>query len=138
MKRTMMNSFMAVALVAGTALHAQSSQKVKATVPFDFHAGNVAMAAGDYSIAPISENALLTLNIAGHQRNTKSAVASGITSKQDNGHARLVFQSYQGEYYLTQVCNGADCTELVKDKKVREWQAKGVSPEIVTVNALGF
>src|SRR5436305_13661355 len=92
-KRTMMNSLMAVALVAGTALHAQSSQKVKATVPFDFHAGKVAMAAGDYSIGPISENALLTLAIAGHQRNTKSAVASGITSKQDNGHARLGVQS---------------------------------------------
>src|SRR5438270_13346039 len=101
--RTPINSFMAVALVAGTALHAQSSQKVKATVPFDFHAGKVAMAAGDYSIGPISENALLTLAIAGHQRNTKSAVACGITSKQDYGHARLVFQRYKGEYYIKQV-----------------------------------
>lgn len=139
MKRTMMNSLMAVALVAGTALHAQSTQKVKANVPFDFHAGKTMMAAGVYKIAPLSDSAPLALNVADSQHVKISTLANGTTWKKDEGRARLVFLRYEGEYFLTQVCNGEECTQLRKERRQQEWEAKASGlGEIVTVDATVF
>ena len=138
MKRTMMNSLMAVALVAGSALHAQSTQKIHANVPFDFQAGKIAMAAGDYSIAPLSDNSVLTLKIADRNHVKVSGLANGITTKRDNGRPRLVFANVDGQYFLTQVCNGEDCTQMSKQRRQREMEARGASAEIVAVDAIAF
>ena len=139
MKRTMMNSLMAVALVAGSALHAQSTQKIHANVPFDFQAGKIAMAAGDYSIAPLSDNSVLTLKIADRNHVKVSGMANGITTKQDKGRPRLVFAHVDGQYFLTQVCNGEDCTQMTKQRRQRDIEAKaGASAEMVAVDAIAF
>ena len=134
MKRTMMNGLMAVALLAGTALHAQSSQKVVADVPFDFHGGSVALAAGAYMIQPASDSSSSVLRIANRDHARINSMAMSQSWKRDTGRPRLVFSRYGDEYFLSEICNGEECAELTKQRREREI-AEVTSPESVTVIA---
>ena len=136
MKRAITNSLMAVALVAGTALHAQSSQRVTANVPFDFQVGAKLLSAGEYSISPV-ENQSAVLHIANREITKQSALAMEKTWDQDKGHARLVFLNYAGDYFLAKICNGEECTSIRAERRAKEL-AKTITPETVTVLAGAF
>src|SRR5438270_10796949 len=84
-KRTMMNSLMAVALVAGSALHAQSSQKVKATVPFDFHRSEERRVGRECRIGRLSDNSVMKMKSADRNHVKVCGLANGITTKLDKG-----------------------------------------------------
>ena len=62
-KQHLFSLLVMVVLLAAGSLHAQTGE-VKATIPFDFTAGNMSLAAGEYSITSMSDAGRI-LSVAG-------------------------------------------------------------------------
>lgn len=104
--------------------NAQSSNRVAATIPFDFAVGGKTMAAGDYllgSISGESEGLVVRSKDSG-----KSVVrlTNSIHPNAKENRARLVFHRYGQRYFLAEVWgagdgNGRKLTECREERAIR-------------------
>ena len=94
----MLGLFLTLAVVS---VHAQSRTKIKATIPFDFTAGETNLKAGVYSVKFILHNALLLRSADG----TKGVIilAPRAVAGDVNKPERIVFHRYGERYFLAQV-----------------------------------
>jgi hypothetical protein len=114
---------MAVSLSLAVAVgSAQSSPSLKADIPFDFHVGRATLPSGEYTVKSVSP-ASGAICI---QSRDGSKVAMALTipfapSKKD-GPAKMVFNRYGSDYFLSQVSNPSDSLvrELMKTKAETE------------------
>ena len=83
-------------LLMATAAHAQ--QRITATVPFNFVAGDRAYPAGDYSISADG----VVLKIANGEK-TEVMLSQACESTQPSADTKLVFDSMGGSYFLRQI-----------------------------------
>jgi len=83
-------------LLMATAAHAQ--QRITATVPFDFVAGDRAYPAGDYSISADG----VVLKIANGEK-TEVMLSQACESLTPSADTKLVFDSMGGNYFLQQI-----------------------------------
>lgn len=126
---------LAVLLLAVGSLSAQISTAVKADIPFDFTAGNITMAAGEYVVANTGHPGTLLLRGEG-----KQGMFIGSNAAQANRAAtssKLVFQRYGDRYFLHEVwVQGEDRgSELPMTKLEKELRASNARPSSVTVLA---
>jgi len=102
--------------LAAVSVSAQSSG-IKASIPFDFAAGEARLKAGDYTIKRISKNALL-MRSSGSKTGTIVFAPIAVQQTRSDSPERLVFNRYGEEYFLTQVWTdrNADGNQLYSSK----------------------
>ena len=111
MKRQITQVTLAVAvslMLAVAVSFAQTSARASAKIPFDFHVGNITLPSGLYLVKsgfPTVDTLLIQSKDA-----SRSAVAmtQGVKSTQRDGAAKLVFNQYGTNYFLSQVWNPSD------------------------------
>ena len=116
MKKEMLKGFTMLALVLMLALawyavsvNAQtSSNKVVASVPFEFSVGYKSMPAGEYAVQTISSasNGLLIQSTDG--KISALRLSDETDRIKEQSQARLVFHRYGEHYFLAEVWNGAN------------------------------
>jgi hypothetical protein len=132
-------TILAISLVIGLP-NTYAQNAVTATVPFAFTVGGSDMAAGTYSISPVSDTV-----IAIRDHNTGKSVMS-LTRREwagSDGTPKLVFHKYGNKYFLSQVSRGFGSApmQLPTSKQERELARElqiartGEKPETETIVA---
>jgi len=87
---------------------AQTSARVLADIPFDFHVGNATLPSGQYMIkSGFPTRDALSFQSRYGSRNAMTLTTAVSPSKGD-GVAKLVFNRYGSNYFLSQVWNPSD------------------------------
>src|ERR1700736_4854690 len=84
--------------------HAQDSDRINVTIPFDFVVGDKQLKAGDYVVESLLDGRALELRSKGEDVQ-QIALTVPITNRTGN-HERLLFHHDGGQYFLSQVCSG--------------------------------
>jgi hypothetical protein len=141
MLRTIVTSSLFVAVVASTVI-AQSSPRLRADVPFSFHAGSTVLPSGKCTInRPSSTNSMILV------RSGDRKAAYVMSNNKEKGNpaesSRLVFRRYGDQYFLAQIWTKGETAGLSfpvskAEKKVMNSRADGhlamAEAEEVTVN----
>jgi hypothetical protein len=119
------------AALACTALHAQSVS-LQATIPFDFRAGDKLMPAGEYAIQ--EQGAVIFLRAADGKSNL-AMFTHGVESRHPSRAARLDFNQYGNEYFLTTIWDSytQDGREVPPTSRQRELAKQGNVPVLAVV-----
>jgi hypothetical protein len=118
-------------VLAGSGLHAQSLD-MRATIPFDFHAGQQLMPAGEYVIHAHDSAVLL------RGADSRSPGAIFLTNRTTSGNppeARLDFMRYGSEYFLTAIWSPItqDGRQVPQTARQRELARRGNVPAQIEV-----
>jgi|SRR5438067_11417751 len=100
-KQHLFSLLAAVVLLTAGSLNAQTSNPMKANIPFDFEAGNKSYPAGAYRVSSISQ--MGDLSIAGYGLTSGLASSHSIQSNSPSGSTKLVFHRYGDRYFLYQI-----------------------------------
>jgi hypothetical protein len=76
------------------------SAVMRATIPFDFYVVNTLMPAGEYTVSPLAQGSVLSLN------DENGHVTSAVTIRVTNQHpdsSRLIFNRYGNTYFLSEL-----------------------------------
>jgi hypothetical protein len=135
MKKQMLLPLLAMILLAAGSLSAQIGGAVKATVPFDFTAGNISLPAGEYQIASSEHPGTLVLRGEG-----SSSMFIGANAAQASAVAqstKLVFHRYGDRYFLYQLWVRGDDrgSEVPMTKLEKELRASNARPSSVAILA---
>jgi hypothetical protein len=113
MKKEMLKSFTMLMLtiaLAALSVQAQSSNQMKANVPFRFTIGDQTLPAGDYTVRYINQdsgkNALLFKSTDG--KTSRIVKMNTKQSGEQEIKASLVFNQYGDQYFLSEVWTGGD------------------------------
>jgi hypothetical protein len=119
------------AVLAGSGLHAQSID-MRATVPFDFHAGQQLMPAGEYAIHAQGSAVLLR---RADSRGPGVIFLTNRTTRGDPPDARLDFQCYGSDYFLTAIWSPItqDGRQVPETARERELARRGNVPQYIVV-----
>jgi|ERR1700722_3035088 hypothetical protein len=114
------------AVLAGTGLHAQSVD-VQATIPFDFHAGDRLMPAGEYVI---HEQGPCVIFKNADGKASGAVMTFGVSGRGPAQDARLEFNRYGDEYFLLAVWNSftADGRQVPRTARQKELAKRGNAP----------
>jgi hypothetical protein len=88
--------------LACTGMHAQTVD-MKATIPFDFQAGNTLMPAGEYQIH--EQGPFVIVRALGGAGRVTSLMTNSAFEPGEPGVGQLRFDRYGSEYFLTEVRN---------------------------------
>ena len=114
---------LALAAASAVVANGQSSQRLKAQVPFDFVVADKTLRAGEYRVGAIeqSSDAIAIRNTAGDGAIRLSSLIEGRDRAKT---ARLVFHRYGSMYFLSQVWMAGEQTgrELTLSKQERAIQ----------------
>jgi len=94
-------------MLAMTSVQAQMPGRVEVKVPFDFAIGKELFKAGTYSVKKASDNTLVIRGVDGKTTKLFDAPLT-IGSRDSKAGARLVFNRYGTEYFLSQVWLSSD------------------------------
>ena len=116
-----------------TGLHAQSVD-MRAEIPFDFHAGAKLMPAGEYVVH--AEGPLLWLRGAANGGSAVAMITVATSSLERSRAARLDFNRYGSEYFLTEVWSSAnwDGRQLIPTSRQKELAKRGGVPDRAEVS----
>jgi hypothetical protein len=143
---TMLVSIIALAFMTALVTNAQSRPALRANVPFDFIVGDKTLAAGEYTVASIDQDAT-GIRVSG-KNNHQNAIrlSNPVEAKGSNNRAMLTFHRYGEQYFLSQVwMPGSEGREMLKSKAERAAERElsklasnkgGASAEIVTIYAV--
>jgi hypothetical protein len=128
--------FLLPALVWAVPLvYAQSSGNLKASIPFNFVVGGKPLPAGEYSVKPVSQVAVVVQN----KDNLSSAIVltTTVEASKIQEVGKLVFNRYGDQYFLSQIWTPAASTgrQLSKSRMEREIANKLSNPEKKTLIA---
>jgi hypothetical protein len=94
--------------LSAAAVHAQSKRST-ITVPFSFTVGHKTLPAGEYIVEPNrkdSNSSWLIQNIKGHD--SVLFTTNSVWTSETQKDSRLVFNNYDGQYFLSQIWNAGD------------------------------
>lgn len=120
---TMLLLIVVMAIASAVVSNAQSSQRIVATIPFEFSIDYKTMPAGDYVIQALSSagDALLIQKTDGSTSVLRQANVVAEVAKESR--PRLVFHRYGRHYFLTEVWNGTqNGRRLPKSKAERVFE----------------
>jgi hypothetical protein len=104
-KKNLLSLAMSLALLMSAAAQAQTTH-MKVTVPFEFTAGHVQLAAGEYEVTALGPWGGPALSVHNVHSNAESVVVSNsCRSQKPSADAKLVFYRYGHQYFLAQVWN---------------------------------
>ena len=109
-----------VAALATANVYAQETNRLKVDVPFSFHVGKSTMPAGQYDVRT---NASAQGNLMLRSADCKSIVnvaARPAQAKASHDRGMLVFNHYNGEYFLSEVWNAGTTSGAELNKSKRE------------------
>ena len=112
-------------IVAAVAMaHAQSGDVLKVTITFNFSVGTKTFLAGEYSLKPLLPHAMALRNQAGQV--LTSIGTHSVESREAERSSKLVFNGYNGQYFLTQIWEARDDIgrELAKSRAEAEIATK--------------
>jgi hypothetical protein len=142
MKKQSLRIFLMIgflAIVAVLPAHAQSASEQTADVPFSFTVGSKTFPAGTYSVKrlnPQSDRTALAIKSA-DGRASKIVLTVPVQSAATQESAKLIFNRYGDQYFLSQVWTTADNTglELPRSRAERALERSGIedAPERLTV-----
>ena len=89
-------------MLAMTSVQAQTPSRVEVKIPFDFAIGKVQLKAGTYSFRKVTDNTLTVRDVNGKGTTLVDAPLT-IGSRDFKAGARLVFNQYGNQYFLSQV-----------------------------------
>jgi hypothetical protein len=106
--------------LAGIGLHAQNFD-LRANIPFDFHAGDRLMPAGEYLIH--GQGPVVFVRRADNGSNAFALTTIGVSSREAPRKARLDFNCYGSEYFLTNIWdsfaeNGRQLQQTSREKEL--------------------
>ena len=100
--------FSLLLVVTAASVHAQSNRS-RITIPFSFNVGEKTFPAGDYSVQPNRSDSRNVWMLQGSNgRNSVLFSTSSIWTPDTNEETRLVFNNYDGQYFLSQIWNAGD------------------------------
>jgi hypothetical protein len=128
-----------LAILAVSSIHAQSSREMTANIGFSFTIGDKTFPAGEYSVTrlnPANDKAALVIKSA-DGRTSKIVLTVPVQASRTQESARLIFNRYGEQYFLSQVWTPADNTglELSRSRAERSLarNAVHVAPERTTI-----
>jgi hypothetical protein len=115
------------AVLAGTGLHAQKLD-MRATIPFDFRAGNTLMPAGEYDVYRHDHWVVLRLVDGG--KPSTAFLTNGAIAADPVRDARLEFNRYGNAYFLTTIWEpfSHDGRQVPRTSREKELAKRGVVP----------
>jgi cytolysin (calcineurin-like family phosphatase) len=114
--------FSVLLILAAMSVHAQSSNRQTANIPFSFNVDGKTFSAGLYSVTrlnPQSDKAALAIKSADGNM-SKVVLTVPVQAGEAQESAKLVFSRYGEEYFLSQVWTPADNTGLELPKSRAE------------------
>jgi hypothetical protein len=118
----------AICLMTPAAYAQRSDLDLRFHAPFPFSVGSSTFAAGDYVITQLGHLKLIFFN----QENHAAAIVSVLparSSKDGNGHARVVFHRYADQYFLAFVSEGSSGSTFGVYTSKEETQLANASPQ---------
>jgi len=108
--------------------HADDSDRVNVTIPFDFVVGDKQLKAGDYVVESVLDGRALKLRTKGGEVQ-QIALTAPITNQTGN-HERLLFHHDGDQYFLSQVWfwgdeDGHELTRGVQEKSLGKGRPAG-------------
>ncbi len=124
------------AALSGIGLRAQTID-LRATIPFDFHAGDRLLPAGEYQVHEDGGMIFLHGSGAGNQNQVLMTISA--TSRYVPRKARLDFNVYGNEYFLTEVWSSTtrDGRLTLPTARQKELAKRGDNPVQVAVDLNG-
>jgi hypothetical protein len=120
------------AALACTGLHAQTTD-MWAAVPFDFHAGDKLIPAGEYVIH--QQGSVVWLREANNGRPALAFVTVGTQGRGPARQARLDFDCYGSDYFLTTIWNSfsQDGRQVLPSSREKELAKRREAPVPATI-----
>ena len=117
-------------------VHAQSKRSI-VNIPFSFTVGHKTLPAGEYTVQPNrsnSNNVWLVESITGHDSVVFTTGSAWTRETQEN--TKLVFNNYDGQYFLSQIWSAGDNTgrELRMPRVERQLAKSRIHREKVIVS----
>lgn len=132
MKKLVTRVLVIGAALAGVIAVQAQDKVVKADVPFSFYIGSTVMPQGEYRINEAANGSNLWVT---SRHAVRGATAYNITGKSENEEARLVFNCYSGDCFLSQVWLGGGRTGagIPRSAREKELAKSGVSPVLAVI-----
>jgi hypothetical protein len=128
MKREFLKSFtmlmLAIALASLTTAQAQSTNQMKANIPFRFIIGDQTLPAGEYTVRYINQDSGKTALLFKSTDGKASRIVNLMTAQRGETKASLVFNQYGDTYFLSEVWTGGDQYGLTLPKSRAEREMK--------------
>ena len=141
MKRTIIQASLVILFVSAIAggLNAQSGQKYRAEIPFNFEVNGKQYTAGKYTLGPISDSARSAIVLRGIEKGMTSGVLNHVAQPGSNNWdlpGTMSFLKVDGQYRLVQIATATFKMKLKAPESVGERIAKAGSNDskIVSVN----
>ncbi|MGH9933368.1 MAG: hypothetical protein ACREA9_29640 [Pyrinomonadaceae bacterium] len=137
---TMVMLTVVLALVSAVAsANAQSSNRVVASIPFEFVVGGQTMPAGEYVATASTQNGALRI-LSADAKSSAIRLTNSIEPQRNKTNARLVFHRYGERYFLAEVWSGSDSAgcQLLKSRQERatERELASISTRFETIEVL--
>ena len=121
--------------LSAAAVHAQSKRTI-INVPFSFTVGHQTLPAGEYSVEPNrkeSNSFWLIQSVKGNDN--VLFTTNSVWIRETKNDSRLVFNNYDGQYFLSQIWNAGDNTgrELYMPRRERQLAKSHIQRETVIV-----
>ena len=115
--------------------YAQTPSRLRASIPFNFVVGSQALPAGEYSLKPISQVAVLVQSE--DSRSSAIVLTMAVQANKTQEIGKLVFNRYGDQYFLSQIWTPAASTgrEMLKSRMEREIAKNMSNPEKKTLIA---
>lgn len=138
MKKQLSQIVPALGLLAGLAVlpvQAQTNHTLKVQIPFAFSVGKKALPAGEYTV--VENLSAQHGTIMGNQLGSAMFLAHQLQAPSTPKTAKLIFNRYGNQFYLTQVWNGLTNIgrELPMCRAERELRRQNSPREIAMVTA---
>jgi len=127
--------FSLLLVLTAVSVNAQSKRS-SINIPFSFNVGQKTLPAGEYTVEPIRKDSLnvwLVENRSGHASALFTTIAVWVNETREE--TRLVFNKYDGQYFLSQIWKSGDNSgrELQIPRVERQLAKKGIQREKVIV-----
>ena len=147
MKREILKSFtilMLTLVFAALTAQAQSTNQMKADIPFRFTIGNQTLPAGEYTVRYVNQDSGKTALLFRSMDGKTSRIVNMNTTQRGEGEAKasIVFNQYGDSYFLSEVWTGGDQYGLslpksrmerqLKDGDLSQVEAKRVTVALIT------
>ena len=131
----MLAVFSLLLTMSAVAVHAQSKRSI-INIPFSFTVGHKTLPAGEYAVEPNRKDSNSFWLIQSVKGNDSVLFATNsIWTRETRNDSRLVFNNYDGQYFLSQIWNAGDNSgrELRRPRLERQLAKSHIQPERVVV-----
>lgn len=133
-----LTAFGIIALLSIPAAYAQSGERLRVKIPFDFVVQDRTLAAGDYMLEQGSEPIMLQIKSVRDPGVVVRVVTDSVATNHVSRNSRLIFHKYGSQYFLKEVWqaaagHGRQIPPSAAEREVAKHSSQG-EPQTVTLN----